>query len=169
MTKFHVSIEFDSIEEAASFFDRSVPDRKGEGALGVIGAQATATVQSLPKTAEVAAPVAVQTPVVPSTAASVAQPSSTSVLPTTPTALSAAGAASASAAPATSPTSDTGDFAAAVRSAMAEMVARVDAKGTPGSGAVKVKEILGAHGLTRGRDATAAQAPLLIAAFNAVV
>jgi hypothetical protein len=155
MAKVHVSIEFDSIEEAALHglgrFDR--------GALGLIGAQATATVQSLPKTAEVAAPVAVQTPV---------------NIPTSPAANSSAGSVlPATAAPSTSlpasATPDTGDFAAAVRSAMAEMVARVDAKGTPGSGAVKVKEILGAHGLTRGRDATAAQAPLLIAAFNAVV
>ena len=152
MAKVHVSIEFDSIEEAASFFDRSVPDRKGEGALGVIGAQATATV-------EASAPVAVQTPV---------------NIPTSPAANSSAGSVlPATAAPSTSlpasATPGTGDFAAAVRSAMAEMVARVDAEGTPGSGAVKVKEILGAHGLTRGRDATAAQAPLLIAAFNAVV
>ena len=150
MAKVHVSIEFDSIEEAANFFDRSVPDRKGNSAV---------TVQSLPKTAEVAAPVAVQTPVnIPTNPA--ANSSAGSVLPVT--------AAPSTSLPA-SATSDTGDFAAAVRSTMAEMVARVDAKGTPGSGAVKVKEILGAHGLTRGRDATAAQAPLLIAAFNAVV
>jgi hypothetical protein len=51
---------------------------------------------------------------------------------------------------------------------MTAAVARVDAKGTPGAGALKAKEILTAHGLTRSRDVTPEQAPALIAAFNAV-
>ena len=149
MAKVHVSFEFDSVAEATAFF----------------GAHPPVTVPASPAAAPVSAPsVAVGVAPLSSTSALGIVPSAPSSASTTP-AVSSAPAATAPA-PATSATDD---FALAVRTAMSAAVARVDAKGTAGAGAIKAKEILAQHGLTRSRDATAAQAPALIAAFNAVV
>ena len=138
MPKVTVTLEFDSTEEAASFFgSRTAVLTTTNGPAGV------STV--LPY----AAPAASVPPV------------------TTPTPTNAAVAPTASVIPATATAGPVAaDPAKEAHAAMITMITRLDAR-QPGQGAANAKAILNQHGFTRARDVTADKVPALIAAFNA--
>ena len=136
MTKVHVHYEFESHEEAAAHFARQ---------------------HAHPTPALAPAPAA--------SAASAAEPTlSTSPIVTTPPVSSTP--ADSPAAPVMPATDAAVDHTLAVRTHMSDMVARLDSKNGPGSGAVKAKELLTKHGFGRAKDVTADKAPALIADFK---
>ncbi len=150
MPKIQVNIEFNSIEEATSFFVQTTRPNISPNT-GLQQSQSPPT--PAPSVASSPAGSAAPTPAA----------GDQSPLPLAPAAGSATTSA-ASSSSATSPTSsgDVPDFIKAARVAMSTYMAKFPS----GQGAVKAKEILKAHGLDKIAGATEAQCAALVTAFQ---